>query len=75
MSPVSYLGICTWLCLGGGVGGFYGGKKVAVLHKLLAVLVCPLTQNCCFSQLSFREWLLLELEVYPEKDILSASER
>ncbi|XP_068267471.1 Fanconi anemia group A protein isoform X2 [Nyctibius grandis] len=26
-------------------------------------------------QLSFREWLLLELEVYPEKDILSASER
>ncbi|NXC60938.1 FANCA protein, partial [Aleadryas rufinucha] len=26
-------------------------------------------------QLSFREWLLLELEVCPEKDILSASER
>ncbi|KFV16734.1 Fanconi anemia group A protein, partial [Tauraco erythrolophus] len=26
-------------------------------------------------QLSFREWLLLELQVYPEKDILSASER
>ncbi|NWY62653.1 FANCA protein, partial [Chionis minor] len=26
-------------------------------------------------QLSFREWLLLELEVYPENDILSASER
>ncbi|NXG66929.1 FANCA protein, partial [Hemiprocne comata] len=26
-------------------------------------------------QLSFREWLLLELEVSPEKDILSASER
>ncbi|KFO08485.1 Fanconi anemia group A protein, partial [Balearica regulorum gibbericeps] len=26
-------------------------------------------------QLSFREWLLLELEVYPGKDILSASER
>ncbi|NXP44747.1 FANCA protein, partial [Heliornis fulica] len=26
-------------------------------------------------QLSFREWLLLELEVYPEKDVLSASER
>ncbi|KFQ59664.1 Fanconi anemia group A protein, partial [Pelecanus crispus] len=26
-------------------------------------------------QLSFREWLLLELEVFPEKDILSASER
>ncbi|KAM8985664.1 Fanconi anemia group A protein [Ara ararauna] len=26
-------------------------------------------------QLSFREWLLLELEVYSEKDILSASER
>ncbi|KAK4814447.1 hypothetical protein QYF61_018545 [Mycteria americana] len=26
-------------------------------------------------QLSFREWLLLELEVYPEKDILSALER
>ncbi|XP_010081510.1 PREDICTED: Fanconi anemia group A protein, partial [Pterocles gutturalis] len=26
-------------------------------------------------QLSFREWLLLELEVYPEKDILSAFER
>ncbi|KAF1673664.1 FANCA protein, partial [Pygoscelis papua] len=26
-------------------------------------------------QLSFREWLLLELEVYPEKDILSAWER
>ncbi|NXY47266.1 FANCA protein, partial [Ceuthmochares aereus] len=26
-------------------------------------------------QLSFREWLLLELEVYPDKDILSASER
>ncbi|NWX24828.1 FANCA protein, partial [Aegotheles bennettii] len=26
-------------------------------------------------QLSFREWLLLELEVYPAKDILSASER
>ncbi|KFQ82796.1 Fanconi anemia group A protein, partial [Phoenicopterus ruber ruber] len=26
-------------------------------------------------RLSFREWLLLELEVYPEKDILSASER
>ncbi|NXC40534.1 FANCA protein, partial [Penelope pileata] len=26
-------------------------------------------------QLSFREWLLLELEVHPEKDILSASER
>ncbi|XP_009944846.1 PREDICTED: Fanconi anemia group A protein, partial [Leptosomus discolor] len=26
-------------------------------------------------QLSFREWLLLELEVCPEKDVLSASER
>uniref|UniRef100_A0A674JMJ0 Uncharacterized protein n=1 Tax=Terrapene triunguis TaxID=2587831 RepID=A0A674JMJ0_9SAUR len=26
-------------------------------------------------QLSFREWLLFELEVHPEKDILSASER
>ncbi|NWV34202.1 FANCA protein, partial [Grantiella picta] len=26
-------------------------------------------------QLSFREWLLMELEVSPEKDILSASER
>ncbi|NWY65623.1 FANCA protein, partial [Erithacus rubecula] len=26
-------------------------------------------------QLSFREWLLMELEVCPEKDILSASER
>ncbi|XP_008943335.1 PREDICTED: Fanconi anemia group A protein, partial [Merops nubicus] len=26
-------------------------------------------------QLSFREWLLLELEVYPEKDVLSAPER
>ncbi|EOB02577.1 Fanconi anemia group A protein, partial [Anas platyrhynchos] len=26
-------------------------------------------------QLSFREWLLLELEVHPEEDILSASER
>ncbi|XP_035193112.1 Fanconi anemia group A protein isoform X5 [Oxyura jamaicensis] len=26
-------------------------------------------------QLSFREWLLWELEVHPEKDILSASER
>ncbi|NXO03414.1 FANCA protein, partial [Rhinopomastus cyanomelas] len=26
-------------------------------------------------QLSFREWLLLELEVFPEKDILSAVER
>ncbi|XP_061863573.1 Fanconi anemia group A protein isoform X2 [Colius striatus] len=26
-------------------------------------------------QLSFREWLLLELEVYPERDVLSASER
>ncbi|KFQ26366.1 Fanconi anemia group A protein, partial [Mesitornis unicolor] len=26
-------------------------------------------------QLSFREWLLLELAVYPEKDILPASER
>ncbi|XP_031470756.1 Fanconi anemia group A protein isoform X1 [Phasianus colchicus] len=26
-------------------------------------------------QLSFREWLLLELEVHPEKDVLSASER
>ncbi|NXO54445.1 FANCA protein, partial [Aramus guarauna] len=26
-------------------------------------------------QLSFREWLLLELEVYPGKDVLSASER
>lgn len=31
--------------------------------------------NPCFSQLSFREWLLMELEVCPEKDILSASER
>ncbi|XP_054245618.1 Fanconi anemia group A protein [Indicator indicator] len=26
-------------------------------------------------QLSFREWLLWELEVFPEKDVLSASER
>uniref|UniRef100_A0A8V0Y403 Fanconi anemia complementation group A n=1 Tax=Gallus gallus TaxID=9031 RepID=A0A8V0Y403_CHICK len=26
-------------------------------------------------QLSFKEWLLLELEMYPEKDVLSASER
>ncbi|XP_015729838.1 Fanconi anemia group A protein isoform X1 [Coturnix japonica] len=26
-------------------------------------------------QLSFREWLLLELEMHPEKDVLSASER
>jgi len=25
----------------------------------------PSYLNCCFSQLSFREWLLLELEVCP----------
>ncbi|KAF1648494.1 Fanconi anemia group A protein, partial [Eudyptes chrysocome] len=42
-----------------------------------------LWKQACFQELlkekafrlSFREWLLLELEVYPEKDILSAWER
>lgn len=43
MSPVSYLLICTGFCLGVGEGGVYVGKKVAVLHKLLALLVFPLT--------------------------------
>ncbi|KFO93362.1 Fanconi anemia group A protein, partial [Buceros rhinoceros silvestris] len=32
-----------------------------------------LKEKAC--QLSFREWLLLELEVHPEQDILSAAER
>lgn len=46
-------------------------------------LFCTSHFPCCsslllnpgFSQLSFREWLLMELEVCPDKDILSASER
>lgn len=52
-----------------------GSSSVQVIY--LADLLSYL--NCVFffppSQLSFREWLLLELEVHPEEDILSASER
>ncbi|KAJ7399663.1 Fanconi anemia, complementation group A [Pitangus sulphuratus] len=36
---------------------------------------CALIPPDLIKKLSFREWLLMELEVCPEKDILSASER
>ncbi|POI34842.1 hypothetical protein CIB84_001407 [Bambusicola thoracicus] len=37
--------------------------------------LCALVPPTLVKKLSFREWLLLELEMHPEKDVLSASER
>ncbi|RMC09370.1 hypothetical protein DUI87_14378 [Hirundo rustica rustica] len=49
-------------------------KMMCGHRNLLPALLGRLCQ-LIFHQLSFREWLLMELEVCPEKDILSASER
>lgn len=56
---------CVWV----------GVKVDVMLGRGWLLLVFPLNPSHCFSQLSFREWLLLELEVHPEQDILSAAER
>ncbi|PKU38466.1 hypothetical protein llap_11237 [Limosa lapponica baueri] len=47
-------------------------KVLSVSEYWNSLLVCRTEESFAFCM---REWLLLELEVYPEKDILSASER